>query len=492
MKIKLVCVALLFNLSVYCQAWLAYSGLNAQQFQLNFDTLTPKGYVPFEIDAVNYYGLVLHSGIWRKEIGVVWESRSDLTAEGFQNMLKTLTPQGYIPSSITVYQDAENNTKYAAIWKKEPHVSFEIEIDLTEHEFQKLNDKLTLNGFIPYSLSFYKEKDEMRIAAVWKEEKNTTFIARYNLDEYEFQKTYDELTPQGYIPMEIDTYDNNGVINFAGVWIKKSGIAWEARSNMDTDKFQETFNDLYQKGYSPYIECAYMDNGILKYAAAWQYDFPQNILDISHNEDNFPTNDDERILNAELILPIDPVSQETDVWCWLACGEMIFRHYNIPPSNRSSYQCGIIGLISGELSPCYADCKECVFPAGSNYGTLNMISNYSMLTSGKKFTFSQSQQVEFGFIKRNIDNNKPLLCGTSYSRRQYFSDAEHAVLLVGYKIIDGEYLVIINDPFPYQDGQNPYLNHGATSLSPYQYEITYDSFKQNIFWHWTVSEISFD
>jgi len=43
-------------------------------------------------------------------------------------------------------------------------------------------------------------------------------------------------------------------------------------------------------------------------------------------------------------LSIDPEIQSSPVWCWLAVGKMVFRHFDIENVNPLNYQCGIVGL----------------------------------------------------------------------------------------------------------------------------------------------------
>lgn len=486
----LTSLAIFFSYSVVAQTWEARSGLSEKEFQNVFNNLTPKGYVPYEIDAINYYGEILFSGVWRQEEGVIWEARSGLSEKEYQNKFNTLTPQGYVPYSITVYKDANSNTKFAAIWKKEPHIAFIARHNLTEGKYQNQSNELAKIGYIPYSISVYEENNIIKFAVAWRKEPIVAYVTKHHLTEYEYQKTFDELTPKGFIPKEIASYKRNGTTNFAAVWIKQSGTWWEARHNMTSATFQKTFDKLNSKGYSPYIINAYLNNGNINYAVAWQYDRQQNRIPISILEKTFDTKK-YKVNDSHNILSVLPVMQQTKVWCWLACGEMIFKHYGIPSHDNQGYQCGIIGIISGPQSPCYSKCFDCEYPSGSNYGTLKMISNYSMLAANKSFNFSESKQVSFEHIKLNIDNNKPLLCGTSTTRRQFYSDAEHVVLVVGYSMKDGSPYLVVNDPFPYPIGQNPYVQSGAKTLNKYQYEIKYKLFRDDIFWHWTISNIAF-
>lgn len=71
-------------------------------------------------------------------------------------------------------------------------------------------------------------------------------------------------------------------------------------------------------------------------------------------------------------LPIAPIAQQTEVWCWAASAEMILRYYNEPNLNPAgNYQCGVVGgyyyLLGGPSHPCVSNCFLCQSPASSAF-----------------------------------------------------------------------------------------------------------------------------
>jgi len=52
--------------------------------------------------------------------------------------------------------------------------------------------------------------------------------ARHNLTPAQFQSTFDDLFKQGYRLKNMSGYVSNGE-RFAGLWVKESGPAWQAR-----------------------------------------------------------------------------------------------------------------------------------------------------------------------------------------------------------------------------------------------------------------------
>lgn len=191
---------------------------------------------------------------------------------------------------------------------------------------------------------------------------------------------------------------------------------------------------------------------------------------------------------ASRMLSVPAVQQRTLVWCWLAVGEMVFRYYRVPAVNRYDYQCGIIGLI---YQPCFTNCtnRQCIIPSGSNYGTLNMLVQYPRLAANRAISYSQARELSLQTVVNNINAGRPIVCGISPANRVYNRDAEHAVLITGYDVGPNGYFVVVNDPFPYPQGQNPYIRNGGRMISDNKYIIPYQNFTVGMCWNWSVSNI---
>lgn len=201
-------------------------------------------------------------------------------------------------------------------------------------------------------------------------------------------------------------------------------------------------------------------------------------------------------------LSIKPVRQETPVWCWISVGEMAFKHYGLPNANPYGlYQCGIVGVaaVQGLVRPiCNYDCGQCVEPAGSSRRLVQLLEGYPdvLRRSG-----ASQVQVEAYHTRRpiskeaiivEIDAENPIIAGISPGSDLKYngSTADHVALIVGYE--DNANTVLINDPYPYPYGQNPYLRAGATELRPLQYAIEYDKFRNVLNWTETITLASFE
>lgn len=250
-------------------------GLNPQQYQRSFDSLTPLGYMPLSINLVHINGTVKCAAIWEPNKNTAWESRSDLTEQQYQNYFNQFTPKGYVPYNITVYKDAQNQTKFAALWKKEPGVNFIARHGLSEEAYQKLWNELSEQNYLPYSIAVYEESGSLKFAAAWQkieEEEEVDCIVRHHLSTEQSQSLFDELPSKGYIPLEITPYNHNGTVNFAVIWIKVPDMTWQVRHNINTQTLKEYASSFKSQGYGPYKLKAYYRDGNINYVAGWTKD----------------------------------------------------------------------------------------------------------------------------------------------------------------------------------------------------------------------------
>lgn len=191
-------------------------------------------------------------------------------------------------------------------------------------------------------------------------------------------------------------------------------------------------------------------------------------------------------------LAIDPVQQETPSWCWLAVGQMIFEHFDIPPLNPN-YQCGIVAFWGARLTPygwvgpCMNNCGNCPLPAGGLSTIEAMLRQYPVFAEERPLTFSSSgAPIGKAAIRTEIDSDRPILVGITPSGAR-LPVSQHVALIVGYEEDDDDFDVIVNDPFPYRAfGIDPFEQAGAEMQEPGQYRIRYETLRDRLRWKETI------
>lgn len=184
-------------------------------------------------------------------------------------------------------------------------------------------------------------------------------------------------------------------------------------------------------------------------------------------------------------LDIDPVIQQTPVWCWAATSEMILKYYGFPNLNPGgNYQCGVVGSVGGV---CSANCAACITTGGTSYSIANIIRNYASVAyrftgyrSYERFSPRATGRLSVGGIIDHIDAGAPVLAGITPSGFRFPSGSgmsQHAVVIVGYEETDdGSIVLTINDPFPYPAFSDPYRAAGGDGDGYGQHWIDYGAF----------------
>lgn len=218
---------------------------------------------------------------------------------------------------------------------------------------------------------------------------------------------------------------------------------------------------------------------------------------------------------AATVLGIPPTVQQTDKWCWLATGEMIFRYYGVPANHPTDFQCGMARFEGSHILPpgapvtpatfvpgqCWANCYACAnVGSGPVQGILNMLDQYPHamrgLSSNPNSVILRPAQygppMSFGALKAELDSRHPVIAGISPGHPGLpVGQSQHAVLIVGYD--QASNTIVINDPFDYQHHgmMPPYLPTGGTAQRPGQFIVPYAAMlSPMIAWNTSVFGIS--
>lgn len=200
-------------------------------------------------------------------------------------------------------------------------------------------------------------------------------------------------------------------------------------------------------------------------------------------------------------LPIGPVAQQTEVWCWAATAEMVFRHYSMPSVNAfGNYQCGIVAAYFGGV--CQLDCGLCVAPIASMTELNRVIVNYGVVArqlgqpSATLSTATLFRALSMDEVRQEIDAGRPVVSGITAGGFPFPNISQHVALIVGYEVTGTAATLIVNDPFPYnlpqfvlQGRGNPYVFAGGTEVQPGQYRISYSSYTGFMTWANTIYQI---
>jgi Papain-like cysteine protease AvrRpt2 len=190
---------------------------------------------------------------------------------------------------------------------------------------------------------------------------------------------------------------------------------------------------------------------------------------------------------ADEDLGIQPVIQQSPVWCWAAVSEMVLDHYGYSSVNPAgNFQCGVVAMLGGV---CSVNCNACQTGIGSTGNLAQVLRQYIALAKqvgadGDSFVPNKTGRLSRQRVISEIDEGDPIIAGISPSGFGQFYPpgfGEHVALIVGYEEYESELHVLVNDPFPYRFfGNDPYLAVGADAVVDGQYLIEYNRFVQRL------------
>lgn len=228
--------------------WQARHGLTAEQYQRTFNELVAQGYRLIHISGYTVNGQDYYAAIWEKRGGPAWQARHGLTADQYQQTFNSLVAQGYRLVSVSGYGSGGQD-RYAAIWEKRDGPEWQARHGLTAEQYQQTFNELTSQGYRLIYVSGHTNDGKDRYAAIWEKRDGPEWQARHGLTAEQYQRTFNELSSQGYRLIQVSGYGSNGRSRFAAIWEKRGGPAWQARHGLTADQYQQTFDSLVAQGY---------------------------------------------------------------------------------------------------------------------------------------------------------------------------------------------------------------------------------------------------
>lgn len=99
--------------------------------------------------------------------------------------------------------------------------------------------------------------------------------AKHNMTSAQYQQTFDDLVGQGYRLTWVSGYGHWGIgykdePRYAAIWEKRSGPEWVARHGLTPEQYQQVFDELVGQGYRLTQVSAYSADTQVMFAAIWE------------------------------------------------------------------------------------------------------------------------------------------------------------------------------------------------------------------------------
>jgi hypothetical protein len=266
-KTLLAAVLFAFTAGIAYAEIAARHGLDAAQYQQQFNQIVAQGFRPVHVDGYATPAGVRYAAIWLKSSSTrPWVARHGQTTAQFQAEFNDLTAKGFRLVDIS----ATDGGNFAGIYEKGEGPEWYSFAGLNTAAFKTQFDQKTQAGFRATDIEGYVDGGQVEFAVIWV--KNTDGRGWYlfnNMDAAAYQQKFNEMTAQGYRPVHVDGYGTPSGARFAAIFEKRPG-AFVARHNMSAAAYQTEFNTQAAAGFTLTDVSGYTDGNEVKYAAIWE------------------------------------------------------------------------------------------------------------------------------------------------------------------------------------------------------------------------------
>lgn len=188
---------------------------------------------------------------------------------GYQQAVDEFGRQGfrlvYVNGFTSFGQD-----RYSAIWVKSPGPRLLARHGMSPPEYQQAVNDMSAQGLRLTCVSGYGDRGQDRYAAIWEERGGPPLEARHGLSSRAYEETFETLVARGFRLVFVNAHTNNGEDRFAAIWEQSEGPAWRAAHDLTAEAYQLIFEELTSQGFQPLQVCGYGDAVQARFIALWE------------------------------------------------------------------------------------------------------------------------------------------------------------------------------------------------------------------------------
>ncbi len=212
-------------------AWEARHGLSPAQYQTEFDKLIALGFRPSVVSGYASANGAKYAAIFIKTPNSPkWAAKHGLNAADYQKEFDKMKGKGFQLTDISGY-NVGGADKYAAIWEETTEApQWQACHGLNAADYQKEFDKWVAQGYYLYKVSAYAG----RYAAIWRKGGPAVWQARHGIaGSRNYQDEFERLFYQGYRPIWVNGASVNNKDEYAGIWVANDPFSAEEMREVD-------------------------------------------------------------------------------------------------------------------------------------------------------------------------------------------------------------------------------------------------------------------
>ena len=293
--------------------WASFRDLTSESFTEKFNQYKDAGYRMIDLDAYETSAGVRYAMVWEKNTGNrSWVEYRNMTGDSYHTKWEQLKNEGYRPVDIEGYR-VGGQQRFGGIWiKNTENFAWSSKRGLTKAAYESYKTEQKNAGLRMIDLEMYETGDGIRYAAVWvNDSNNNDWKELHGLDRDDYQAQLNALTDQGYLVTNFDSYKDGSTQRYAFICEKRSGFAYQVRSDRTELEYANLWREYRDKGFRLVdFEC-YATSAGTRYAGIWiendkRYDYDKkntldNLISKYLSDNNLPGISVAVVRNGEMI-----------------------------------------------------------------------------------------------------------------------------------------------------------------------------------------------
>lgn len=195
-------------------------------------------------------------------------ARHGLSIVDYQCLFDQAVSANYEPVFLDMF-DVGGKTYVNAIFRPRTAGNFQAFHGLTGAQYQAQFDKWTGQGYRPVIVESYLDNG-VRYAAVFKKKNGPSFVAYHGISATEHQKKVDDLTGvKGFRPVSVSVVSSGGGLQYTAIYEKANVGGWQLKSQLTPAQYQQFYNSNKQAGRHVAYLNAYNHSGAPFIIAIW-------------------------------------------------------------------------------------------------------------------------------------------------------------------------------------------------------------------------------
>ena len=254
----------------YPPGWgeLARFGILEASYQTEFTKISNSGYRPVWIDGYDVRGRTYFNVVFRATDGVPWVARHGLTASQYQAQFTQWSGQGYRLAHIESYLSG-GNVRYAAIWVRKAGPRYTAYHGKSAAAHQQSFDTLTTQGWVPVNISVVSRNGNRTHAALYEHKNVGSFWTKNFMTPGQYQSEFNANAQAGRELAYLNAYRHGNGVRFTAIWHQNGASPSSARHGMTGGQFQAAFDQHLASGYLTRAITGYEVSGSVRFGAYW-------------------------------------------------------------------------------------------------------------------------------------------------------------------------------------------------------------------------------